>query len=345
MWKDLQIYWSIVNQIRHLQIRMAYGTSPRPEDLRILQSFSSKPGDLLILPYATPLTEDLPVAVTDRMEASYKISLPIRHEDTVDTMVALLMHAGFESFEETTFAINAYCSESLWKPDEILPLSEQLLNLPAGSLTVEKIEPRNYNEEWESRLEPVYIDDFVQIIPRPDFYLEGFEHALHIRPRMSFGTGHHQTTRSVIRLMRHLKWDDKQVWDAGSGTGVLGILALKMGAKHLMGTDIEEWCTENAMENAEKNQVESISEWHTGSTEILTILKPVDVILANLNLNLLKHQASYFRKYLSPKGQLIVSGFYQSDKQAVLDIFEPLRFTEVQSITEENWTAILFQST
>jgi len=99
------------------------------------------------------------------MEASYKISVPIKHEDAVDAMVALLMHAGFESFEETASEIHAYCMESHWKPEEMLPMSEQLLNLQPGSLAFEKIEPRNYNEEWESQLEPVYIDDFVQIIP------------------------------------------------------------------------------------------------------------------------------------------------------------------------------------
>lgn len=298
-----------------------------------------------ILQSAIPLTGDLQGAVTDNMEASYKISVPIIHEDTVDNVVALLMHVGFESFEETPSHLHAYCCESIWKPSEMLPLSEQLLHLQPGSLIPEKIEPRNYNEEWESQLQPVYIDDFVQILPRADFHREGFEHALQIRPRMSFGTGHHQTTRSVMRLMRQVEMQGKQVWDAGSGTGVLGILALKMGCVHLIGTDIEEWCTENAKENAKNNSVENISDWHTGSTENLTILKPVDIILANLNLNLLKQQSPYFRKYLRPAGQLIVSGFYQNDKPTVLEIFKPLGFHEIQSITEDNWTAILFQST
>lgn len=279
------------------------------------------------------------------MEATYKISVPIRHVDAVDNMIALLMHVGFESFEETPTDLHAYCSENIWIPNEMLPLSEQLLHLQPGSLIPEKIEPRNYNEEWESQLEPVYIDDFVQILPRLDLHREGFEHTLYIRPRMSFGTGHHQTTRSVIRLMRQVNMHGKHIWDAGSGTGVLGILALKMGGMHLMGSDIEEWCTENAFENAQKNRVEDRSDWHTGSTEILTVLKPVDIILANLNLNLLRQQAPYFRKYLKPTGQLVVSGFYEIDKPSVLEIFKPLGFYEIQAITEDNWTAILFQST
>jgi ribosomal protein L11 methyltransferase len=278
------------------------------------------------------------------MESTYKVSIALSSDDASDIMVAMLTHAGFESFEETPQMLHAYCTESQWNPKIMLPLSEQLLHLIPGSLSAEKIEPRNYNAEWESRLEPVYIDDFVQILPRPDLFKTGFVHSLHIRPRMSFGTGHHQTTRSVIRLMRTIDFSGKRVWDAGSGTGVLGILADRMGASSVTGTDIEEWCTENATENALNNQIEALCEWHTGSTEKLTILKPVDIILANLNLNLLRDQAGYFRKYLVAGGKIIISGFYISDKDAALKIFEPLGFTEIQALTEENWTAILLES-
>jgi len=278
------------------------------------------------------------------MESTYKVSIALPSEDASDIMVAMLTHAGFESFEETPQMLHAYCTESQWNPETMIPLSEQLLHLSPGSLSAEKIEPRNYNAEWESRLEPVYIDDFVQILPKPDLFKAEFVYTLHIRPRMSFGTGHHQTTRSVIRLMRIVDFSEKRVWDVGSGTGVLGILAARMGASSVIGTDIEEWCTENAIENALNNQIEALSEWHTGSTETLNILKPVDIILANLNLNLLRDQASYFHKYLVTGGKIIVSGFYTTDKDAILQIFEPLGFTEIKTLTEENWIAVLMQS-
>lgn len=236
------------------------------------------------------------------------IALNIRWTDPAqaDTLIAYLSHAGFEGFEELDHALIAYRSATDWDVSEV----EVYLRGQGCDFTVDVLEKTNWNQLWESNFEPVRIDDFVGI--RAEFHepFSGVQHELVITPKMSFGTGHHATTRLMVQAMRSLIRPGDRVLDYGSGTGVLAILAKKLGAGETVGIDVEDWSVENARDNAWVNQIEDIQ---FSCSDRIEGLGPFDRVLANINLNVLLGNMEAMKSILSPQGTLLMSGILLED--------------------------------
>ena len=240
------------------------------------------------------------------------------------------------------------------KPDELLvhfstdafeeqALKEQLDMLPFPlPYHLESQEEKNWNAQWESSYRPVLIGDFCGI--RASFHpcIPSVSHELIVHPQMSFGTGHHETTQLMIRLMKGETFHQQEVLDMGSGTGVLGILAEKMGAKHVLCMDIDSWCIENALENCELNQTARVTvrlreeNWRPESEQY-------DRILANINRNILLKDIPLYVEGLKKGGNLLLSGFYENDCAILMNKLAQLGMKELRRKVENDWTALLLQ--
>ena len=244
------------------------------------------------------------------MESYVCLSISVSSAEQSDELVAYLDQMGFEGFEQQPNQLKAYRPAGEW-PQQ--PVSDYLQER-SFRFTLELVEKTNWNQLWESHFEPVRVDDFVGM--RADFHppITQVAHELVITPKMSFGTGHHATTRLMIRQMRSIIKPGDRVLDFGTGTGVLAILAKKMGAGQVVGIDIEDWSIENARENAAVNHVSEI-EFLVGDK--VTPPGPFDRILANINRNILLEHMTSLRSCLSASGTLLLSGVLTEDLEVM----------------------------
>ncbi|WP_179333276.1 50S ribosomal protein L11 methyltransferase [Winogradskyella costae] len=232
-------------------------------------------------------------------------------QPAVEILIAELGYSGFESFVENEEGVIAYIQKEEWN-DKIL---EEIYILTSDEFkinyTFEEIEQTNWNEEWEKNFNPIVVDDVVSV--RAPFHAkrDDVKYDLIIEPKMSFGTGHHETTHMMIQHILQNDFKNKSVLDMGCGTGVLAILAEKVGATKLDAIDIDNWCYLNSLENVERNDCKHISVYE-GDVALLNG-KKYDSIIANINRNILLADISEYAKCLNENGSLFLSGFYQED--------------------------------
>jgi ribosomal protein L11 methyltransferase len=254
--------------------------------------------------------------------------------------MSLLAEVGFESFIETDDGLEAYVVKG-----QIDNLAfQKVIDSLEGIEAVERdeIPDQNWNQKWESDYEPVAVDK--KFLVRAPFHREdlSFEYDIVIRPRMSFGTGHHATTRLMLRAMATLRLKDKRVADAGSGTGVLAIAAEKCGAKEIVAYDTEDWAYENTLENVALNH--SGVEVKEGDRRVLRG-KLFDVVLANINKNVLKDDIPSFSESLGMDGYLVLSGFFVTDKDEMVGRAGEFGLELVWDGEEDSWCALILQKT
>ena len=258
-----------------------------------------------------------------------------------EVFVAYLSEFEFESFQEENQVLRAYVSENDFDQSKFNQLMNQLelQNELQFSFRVNNIEQQNWNAVWESQFEPVSVENKLQIIApfheKNDFSGE----TIVIEPKMSFGTGHHQTTYMMCKMMFDLNLNDKVVLDMGSGTGILAILAEKLGAKNIKAYDIEPWSVENCSENAKKNDCTKIESL---LGDIDQVEEEFDIILANINKNVLKNHIPYYSKLLKSNGKLLLSGFFVSDEPELKTCCEENGFVFQISNTYEGWSMLQF---
>ena len=262
------------------------------------------------------------------------VTIPCTTE-LADVLVAELSAAAYEGFEERPGQLIAYIPVN----DFNEPTLEALLQPYGLSYTKEEIKQENWNALWESNFEPVVVGSFCGI--RAGFhppFEQPLEYEIVITPKMSFGTGHHATTFSMIQLMQELDFSRKKVFDFGTGTGILAILARKMGASHVDAIDIDEWSVENSEENACENNAEDIDIWQADS--LRDISGPYDVILANINRNILLEFMPDMRRLLAPGGRLLLSGIMTQDEPAILESAQKQGLSLVKQVEKDNWLAM-----
>lgn len=251
-----------------------------------------------------------------------------------DIFIAQLGAIGFESFSETSDGFQAYIIKEDFDQAEL----DAALVWDGVECTyaLKEIEQVNWNEEWEKNFDPIEVDGKVYI--RAPFHAEreGFEYPMLIEPKMSFGTGHHQTTHMMIQWLLETDTTGKTVLDMGCGTGILGILAGMRGASHVHGIDIDTWCIENTVENAERNSIEMSAE--VGGADALSAT--YDVICANINLNVLLADMDSYVKALNSGGTIFFSGFYEENIPALRAEAEKagLKYEGVKS--REQWRSL-----
>jgi ribosomal protein L11 methyltransferase len=258
-----------------------------------------------------------------------------------DIMLALLDNLGYDSFEETPKGLKAYILEKDFNESELKELFIFQSDEYEVTYTTDKLENKNWNEEWETNYRPIFIDDQIHIRApfheaKPEYPIE-----LLITPKMSFGTGHHQTTRLVSRLMLQMDLKDKKVLDMGTGTGVLAILAEKRGAREIEAIDNFEWAAENTAENAEANNCKNITALHGDAT--LLPGKSFEIVLANINRNVLMEDMKSYVDTLPSGGHLLISGFFEHDFEMLNDKATECGTTLVNKIKEDRWMACHYQ--
>lgn len=231
-------------------------------------------------------------------------------QPATEILIAELGFAGFESFVENEKGVTAYIQKEEWHPN----ILDDIQILKSSEFTIEytfgEIEQTNWNAEWEKNFNPIVVDDLVTV--RAPFHdIPTTKYDLVIEPKMSFGTGHHETTHMMIQHILKNDFKGKTVLDMGCGTGVLAILAEKVGATKLDAIDIDNWCYLNSLENVERNNCNRISVYE-GDVKLL-VGKKYDIIVANINRNILLQDIPVYAKSLNKNGKLFLSGFYEDD--------------------------------
>ncbi|KJD31639.1 ribosomal protein L11 methyltransferase [Tamlana sedimentorum] len=260
-------------------------------------------------------------------------------QPAVEILIAELGYAGFESFVETEEGVTAYIQKEEWNQSILEDI--QILNSEEFKITFtfEEIEQTNWNAEWEKNFKPIVVDDACAV--RAPFHEKfNVEYDIVIEPKMSFGTGHHETTHMMIQHILKNDFKDKSVLDMGCGTGVLAILAEKKGAKPIDAVDYDNWCYLNSLENVERNNSQHITVIE-GDASVLGKNK-YDVIIANINRNILLQDMATYVSCLNKGGLLFLSGFYSDDIPIIQEACENLLLKFEENFERNNWVSLKF---
>ena len=260
-------------------------------------------------------------------------------EPATEILIAELGFAGFESFVENENGVIAYIQQEDWNEHMLDDIN--ILRSDEFSITYKKdvIEQTNWNKEWEKNFNPIQVDGQVSI--RAPFHDNpNLRYDIIIEPKMSFGTGHHETTHMMIQHLIHLDLDNKKVLDMGCGTGILAIFAEMKGAKPIDAIDIDSWCYENSIENCERNHCNHINVYE-GDASLLKNNK-YDLIIANINRNILLNDIQIYSSCLNDKGVLLLSGFYKEDVPIIDAETSKYRLLLEKTIERNNWAALKY---
>lgn len=253
--------------------------------------------------------------------------------DLSELLVAQLSGLGFEGFEEEGHRLSAYILENKLNLHEVEKLMKQY-QLP---YSIESIPPTNWNQIWEEGFQPVCIGNFVAV--RANFHppFQNVEHEIIITPKMSFGTGHHATTYLMMEAMRDIDFSGKKVLDFGTGTGILAILAEKLGAETIMAIDVDDWSIENATENSRENGCNKIKLVQQDNCKTDKLF---DVILANINKNVILDNFENLVIQLKPGGIILLSGLLATDEEDILAEMKRFNVNHDKTETREKWILI-----
>ena len=259
-----------------------------------------------------------------------------------DVLVDELSALPFDTFLETEDGVKAYVDQSLFNANGLnavdhFPYTSSIAE--SIEWTISEIQQENWNAKWESDFKPIVVADRVSVIaPFHDPIKADYE--LVIEPKMSFGTGHHQTTYQMLDFLSRLEsLENKRILDMGCGTSILAILAALKGA-NCDAIDIDSWCIENSLENAERNKV-SINAWQDNSCQRAE--GPYDIILANINRNILLDQVSDYVTHMNTSSELWVSGFYIEDLPILIEAFSVHGLRLSESTDLDRWVAAKFR--
>ena len=271
------------------------------------------------------------------MSTTIQVSIDVADEAIKDMMIAELADLGFDGFEETETGLLSYIALAGFD-GELTSGLEELVNRYGLTYTSNAIDKQNWNALWESNFEPVLVDDFVGVRANfHDSFNGGVEHDIIITPKMSFGTGHHGTTYSVMQLMRGIDFANKSVFDFGTGTGLLAILAHKLGAVDILAVDNDDWCIENASENIVVNNTQSIEIQKVDNAKLN---KKFNIIIANINKNIILDNLAFLAEATVPGGVVLLSGLLVEDEPEIESACAALGWKHQETRTRNNWIAL-----
>ncbi|WP_210489487.1 50S ribosomal protein L11 methyltransferase [Rufibacter aurantiacus] len=261
-----------------------------------------------------------------------------------EILIAELGELGFDTFQDTEEGFQAYIEDDRFSEEDLQEVLERYSFAGEFPYETRNIAKQNWNEEWEKNFEPLLIAGKVSV--RADFHPkpEGIEYDIVITPKMSFGTGHHETTTLMIENQLTLDHVGKRVLDMGCGTGILAIMAEQLGAREVLGVDIEDWTVENARENAERNNCQTL-EVRLGDASVLQGEAPFDLILANINRNVLLEDMPVYSQLLQEGNPLVLSGFYTEDLPILQERATELGLIFESSRNKNNWVSAIFRKT
>jgi ribosomal protein L11 methyltransferase len=261
------------------------------------------------------------------------IVIPAADISVQEILVARLEDLGYLGFQQEATHLDAYVEGGKFDAGEL----EELLSRWQLGYTKQDVPEKNWNEEWEKNFEPVIIGNFCAV--RASFHapIPHVQHELVITPKMSFGTGHHATTYMMIKAMRHLDWEGKSVLDFGTGTGVLAILAEKLGAREVLAVDHDPWSIDNALENLRENHAGRgrVEQMDTIPDNLL-----FDIILANINKNVILRELARMKQQLRKGGVILLSGLLHDDMQDIENETLKIDLPISERLSEGNWICL-----
>jgi ribosomal protein L11 methyltransferase len=265
------------------------------------------------------------------IELSFSVS-----EEQQELLVAYLSQFGFEGFWEDGNVLKAYVEKNNWNENSTSIIKEQF---PEIQFSILEIANQDWNKEWENSIEPILATE--KILVRPSWKkVEGNNGKLVITidPKMSFGTGHHETTRLMLQLMEKYVKPNDVVLDLGTGTGILAIASIKLGAKQCIAVDNDEWSIENTKENVVVNNVENVIEVFFGTMETVE-QKNFDVILANIQSSIILPILPQMISKIKPNGKILLSGLLKEEREKILSELEKHSLNILKEVSENEWIA------
>ena len=266
----------------------------------------------------------------------------ICESDFSEILMAEVAEAGFDTFMEIENGFEAYVEGDRFDQKQLDYIQEKYQAVSPFQFNLDKIAKQNWNEEWEKNVDPIVVDDACLIRAHFHHIEKKYQHEIIITPKMSFGTGHHQTTHLMISRQMKMDYQHKRVMDAGCGTVILSIMACKLGAAQVEAFDIDEWSVENGQENAANNNCNNIH-IQLGKISEVKLEGKFDIILANINKNILLAELHAYASYLPDGGQLLLSGFYTHDIDDLKREASKYQLRELARDERETWACLLLQ--
>ncbi|WP_337672404.1 50S ribosomal protein L11 methyltransferase [Prevotella sp.] len=267
-----------------------------------------------------------------------------------ELLSAAACEAGFEAFEDTDNGIAGYVQRPLYDKEA---LDAAIVDyMPEGTqvtYNIEEVPDQDWNQDWEDQgFEPIGVSDHLVIYDAKHTDMSMFAGddgvmRIFIEARNAFGTGTHQTTRMILRRLLGMDLTGKSVLDCGCGTGILGIVASRLGANRVLGYDIDEWSSENAKHNAALNGVENLDVLLGDASVLDGVKEEFDVVIANINRNILLNDMTAFRSHLKTGGRLILSGFYETDVPMLEQAAQSNGLTIIDVVTDGEWACAMFE--
>jgi len=263
-----------------------------------------------------------------------------------ENLIGNLSQLGIEGFWEDGSSLRCYVSGTRWIPgmlDEVKAVIGRMTRSSssvAPRISVRTLDNRNWNEEWEKTIRPIQVTDSIVVTPTWHTHDPSpGQIVLTIDPKMSFGTGYHESTRLALRLLERYVKPGMHVLDIGTGTGVLAIAAIKLGAMHVTAVDSDEWSYRNALENMQRNEV--ATQVHLIQGEISSVpIQKFDIITANIQLNVLVSLVADMTIYLSRGGNVLLSGLLRPDRDPMIHALNVAGFTIMEELSENEWIAL-----
>ena len=267
-----------------------------------------------------------------------------------ELLSAAACEAGFEAFEDTDNGIAGYVQRPLYDKEA---LDAAIVDyMPEGTqvtYNIEEVPDQDWNQDWEDQgFEPIGVSDHLVIYDAKHTDMSMFAGddgvmRIFIEARNAFGTGTHQTTRMILRRLLGMDLTGKSVLDCGCGTGILGIVASRLGANRVLGYDIDEWSSENAKHNAALNGVDNLDVLLGDASVLDGVKEEFDVVIANINRNVLLNDMTAFRSHLKTGGRLILSGFYETDVPMLEQAAKNNGLTIIDVVTDGEWACAMFE--
>lgn len=267
-----------------------------------------------------------------------------------ELLSAAACEAGFEAFEDTDNGIAGYVQRQLYDKEALdAAIADYMPEGTQVTYNIEEVPDQDWNQDWEDQgFEPIGVSDHLVIYDAKHTDMSMFAGddgvmRIFIEARNAFGTGTHQTTRMILRRLLGMDLTGKSVLDCGCGTGILGIVALRLGANRVLGYDIDEWSSENAKHNAALNGVENLDVLLGDASVLDGVKEEFDVVIANINRNILLNDMTAFRSHLKTGGRLILSGFYETDVPMLEQAAQSNGLTIIDVVTDEEWACAMFE--
>lgn len=267
-----------------------------------------------------------------------------------ELLSAAACEAGFEAFEDTDNGIAGYVQRPLYDKEALdAAIADYMPEGTQVTYNIEEVPDQDWNQDWEDQgFEPIGVSDHLVIYDAKHTDMSMFAGddgvmRIFIEARNAFGTGTHQTTRMILRRLLGMDLTGKSVLDCGCGTGILGIVALRLGANRVLGYDIDEWSSENAKHNAALNGVENLDVLLGDASVLDGVKEEFDVVIANINRNILLNDMTAFRSHLKTGGRLILSGFYETDVPMLEQAAQSNGLTIIDVVTDEEWACAIFE--